>query len=293
MSWVLASVVVQACGLEIAGLAPTSSTDGGSASGSSGSSGARDGDLDDGSSVIDSADASDGSAVSDGSEDAPVVVPDFAWYRLDETSGNTANDSTPNNYDITNLQNVTWGSGATFNGTSSQGSTTVAASLRQAPVSFTAWIVPIARADRNANQFSIVPFPTNAVSGDVAGSFGYGIGLNVWTDGTPGSALGVENVGYSFTNNGAQFVSGTEYFVAAAIGATTAQIYVNALLVGTMNATAPAAAATTTLRLGVHNGDTNYETKRFFKGRLRDVRIFKRVLTAAEVAQLYAAGPVK
>jgi hypothetical protein len=280
MYWVLATVVVQACGLEVTGLSPSSSADGGSSV---------DAGLDDGRSLIDGSNASD---ASDASDAAPVVVPDFAWYRLNETSGTTASDSTPNNYAITNLQDVTWGSGATFNGTSSQGSTIVAASLRQAPVSFTAWIVPVARADRNANQFSIVPFPTNAVSGDVAGSYGYGIGLNVWTDGTPGSALGVENVGYAFTNNGAEFVSGTEYFVAAAIAAT-AQVYVNGVLVGTTNATTPNPAATTTLRLGVHNGDTKYGTKRFFKGRMRDVRIFKRVLTADEVAQLYAAGPVQ
>jgi len=231
------------------------------------------------------------SSTMDASDAGPVVIPDFAWYLLDETSGTTAHDSTPNHYDITNLTNVAWGSGAIFDGQSSKGSTTVAAGLRQAPVSFTAWLAPAARSDRNANNFNVVPFPPNAVSGDAPGFFGFGIGLNIWTDGTPGSALGVENVGYDFTNAGAAFIAGTEYFVAATINTTTAQVYVNAVLAGTGSPTTPGAAATTTLRLGNHNDDTQYGSKRFYKGRMRDVRVYKRALTSSEVTQIHAAGP--
>jgi hypothetical protein len=302
--WITAAVawtsLAGACGLDVVGTrggdaaAPPSPE--GSSSGSSGSSGGP-GDSGNVDSTADSGaldtglDASDASDASDAADAAPVVIPDFAWYLLNETAGTTASDSTSNNYDITNLTNVVWGSGATFNGANAGGSRTVPAALRQAPVSITAWVIANARADRTANNFSVVPFPPNAVSGDVPGQYGYGIGLNVWTDGTPGSALGVENVGYTFTNDGGAFVSGTEYFIATTISSGAAQVYVNARLVGQAVPTQPGAAATTTLRLGLHNDDTNYGTKRFFKGRLRDVRVYKRVITAAEVQALFTKGP--
>jgi hypothetical protein len=158
-------------------------------------------------------------------------------------------------------------------------------------VSFTAWLAPASRADATSNNYAITPFPPNAVSGDVAGQYGFGIGLDVWTDGGGGSALAVENVGYDFlASGGTQFAAGTEDFVVAAIS-SMASVYVNGNLVGTATPTTPGPAATTTLSLGVHNNDTGYGTKRFYAGRIRDVRIFKRVLTAQEVSVLYADGP--
>jgi hypothetical protein len=161
-------------------------------------------------------------------------------------------------------------------------------------VSFTAWLAPNARGDETSNSYSINPFPPNAVSGDAAGSYGFGLGLNVWTDGQAGSALAVENVGYTFANAGnTQFLASTEYFVAVTIGASTAQVYVDGQLVGQATPTMPGAAAQTTLWLGVHNGDSGYGTKRFYLGRMRDVRVYKRVLTATEVATLHADGPAQ
>ena len=132
------------------------------------------------------------------------------------------------------------------------------------------------------------------MSGDAAGSYGFGLGLNVWTDGQAGSAVAVENVGYTFPNAGSlQFLAATEYFVAATIGATSAQVYVDGQLVGQATPTMPGATPTTTLWLGVHNADTGYGTKRFYVGRMRDVRVYKRVLTATEVATLHADGPAQ
>lgn len=231
----------------------------------------------------------------DAPPDAPVVAPpDFAWYKLDETSGNTAHDSTSHHYDI-QLQSVTWSTGANFTlpqgGGSIGGSTVVAPGLRQAPVSFTAWLSPASRGDETSNAYSITPYPPNAVSGDAAGQFGFGIGLDVWTDGGGGSALAVENVGYTFLDaSGNQFAAGSEYFVVAAIGSMAA-VYVNGSLVATTTPTTPGPTATSTLSLALHNQDTGYGTKRFFAGRMRDVRIYKRVLTAQEVSDLYAQGP--
>jgi hypothetical protein len=279
------------------GSGASSSSGGGSGGGSDGSSGSGSGAEGGSGGASSSSGSSSGSSggPTDATNDAPVVAPpEFAWYKLDETNGNTAHDSTANHYDI-QLQQVTWASGANFTlptgGSSHGGSATVGAGLRQAPVSFTAWLAPASRADETSNNYAITPFPPSAVSGDVAGQYGFGIGLDVWTDGGGGSALAVENVGYTFLGaGGSQFTAGTEYFVVAAIG-PTANVYVNGTLVGTTTPTTPGPAAMTTLSLGVHNNDMGYGTKRFYAGRMRDVRIYKRELTAQEVSVLYADGP--
>ena len=244
-------------------------------------------------SAADSAVADGGAAeTAPGDEDSappPVGPPDFAWYLLNETSGVVAHDSTANHYDVANLTGVTWGQGASFDGTGGGGSVVVAAELRQAPVTLTAWLAPDSRVDEGANSHGITPFPPNAVSGDAPGQFGYGLGLDVWSG---GSALAVEDVGYTFQGvAGAPFAVGIEYFVAAAIGATTAIVYVDGQYVGQAAPMVPGATPATTLSLGVHNQDPAYGTKRFYAGRMRDVRVYKRVLTAADVAMLRAAGP--
>jgi hypothetical protein len=234
-------------------------------------------------------DAAEASTAEGATEAGAVLPPDFAWYVLDETSGTTAHDSTSNHYDVTDLAGVTWGSGASFDGTGGGGSVQVAAGLRQAPVSFTAWLTPDSRVDEAANSYGITPFPPNAVSGDVAQQYGFGIGLNVWSG---ASAFAIEDVGYDFQSiGGAAFAAGTEYFVAAAIGTASASAYVDGQLVGQATTSVPGPAATTTLALGFHNNDPGYGTKRFFAGRMRDVRVYKRVLDPGAVAELYVAGP--
>ena len=40
-----------------------------------------------------------------------------------------------------------------------------------------------------------------------------------------------------------------------------------------------------------HNDDPDYGTKRFYDGRIRDVRVYQRELGAAEVARLNTNGP--
>ncbi len=193
---------------------------------------------------------------------------------------------------------MTWGLGATFGvppgASPSGGSTTVAPGLRQAPVSFTAWLAPNARGDETSNGYAITPFPPNAVSGDAAGAYGFGLGLNVWTDGQAGSALAAEDVGYQFPNVGnTEFLASTEYFVAVAIDTSNALVYVDGQEVGQATPSTPGPAAMTTLWLGVHNGDVAYGSKRYYLGRMRDVRVYKRVLSAGDVATLYADGPAQ
>jgi concanavalin A-like lectin/glucanase superfamily protein len=239
-------------------------------------------------------------------------TPDFIWYVLDETHGTTAKDSSPHHYDIRNL-GVTWSQGANLDGVSGCGSTTVDPSYRDPPITISAWLTPRARADETSNQYGLVPYPSNAIGNDEPGAFGYGLGLNVWTDGTGGSALSAEDVdtcqiaatpppylcvANENAGDAGPFLAGHEYFVATTIGlpagdASTlaARVYVNGALFDETTAANPGNVPQTTLYLGCHNADMAYGTKRVFAGRIRDARVYKRELGATEVAQLFGNGP--
>jgi Concanavalin A-like lectin/glucanases superfamily len=241
-----------------------------------------------------------------GGGDGGAGVPDFVWFVLDETQGTTAKDSSPNHYDITNLTGVTWDHGANFDGASGGGSVAVGAAYRSPPITITAWLGPSARADSTSTTYVFNPYPTNGFGDDLAAESGYGLGLNVWTDGTPGAALAVEDVDdcvYDPTmstqpclvnqtaGNAVTFSAGQEYFVAATIAADgSAHVYVDGALFNTSTA-GPITSAATTLWLGQHNDDAAYATKRVFAGRIRDARVYKRELSAGDVADLHAAGP--
>jgi hypothetical protein len=265
-------------------------------------------------------DAGDAATNDAGDAAVPTPAPDYLWYVLDETSGTTARDSSSHHFDITNLTGVTWAQGANFDGTSGGGYTTVDSEYRAPPISITVWLTPTARADETSTQGTLYPFPPNALSDDIPGVGGYGVGLNVWTDGTPGSDLAAEGVDTctqgglcvangnqtdagpactSETSCNAGFVAGHEYFVAITIAPASAdaaallsaQVYVNGALFDQTTAYTPPASPNPTLYLGCHNLDTAYLTKRIFDGRIRDVRVYKRQLASTEVAQLYANGP--
>jgi hypothetical protein len=248
----------------------------------------------------------------------PTPPPDFVWYVLDETSGTVAHDSSSNHYDI-DLTGVTWNVGANFDGTGGGGVTTVGPSYRVPPITITAWLTPAARTDGDLPGEALQPYPPNALSDDVPGVGGYGVGLNVWSSGSALAAEGVDTCtqaglcAASETQNAADagfsctsatdcqqgFLAATEYFVVVAIapeadgGPTpTATVYVNGAVFDQTTAYIPAPNASPPLYLGMHNEDTGYGTKRFFDGRIRDVRVYQRALDVAEVGQLFTNGPV-
>jgi hypothetical protein len=230
-----------------------------------------------------------------------VATPDFIWYVLDETSGTTAKDSSTNHYDITDLTGVTWSQGAHFDGTGGGGSVAVDSSYRTPPITISAWLTATSRADQTSANAPLAPFPSNAFGDDIPSEFGYGIGLDVWTDGTPGQALIVEDLGAcipgaTFPVNCAvagnvSFVAGTEYLITLVIGADlSTTVYVNGAVFATGTAGVLQVDATQ-FWLGQHNDDTSYLTKRFYAGGMRDIRVYKSALTATDAAGLYAAGP--
>lgn len=231
--------------------------------------------------------------VSDGSSDG--LIPDFVWYRLDETAGTTAHDSSSHHFDIL-VAGVTWGDGAIFDGGSVCGSTSVSSEFREPPLSITAWLTPDARDDETLDGYALTPFPPDAVSGDVPALGGYGIGLNVWTDGGGGRALAVETgagANVAFHSEPGAFAAGVRHFVGLVVSTSgLARIYVDGAPFAEVSENVPPSASPTPLHLGCHNDDDGYGTKRFYKGRMRDVRIYKHALDAGAIESLFANGPV-
>jgi hypothetical protein len=247
--------------------------------------------------------------------EASSLVPDYAWYVLDETLGATAHDSSSHHFDITNLSNVTWGGGAHF-AANGGGSRAMDGEFRTPPITIAAWLTPNSRKD-GPTGWVLRPFPPNAVSGDIPGVGGYGFGLNVWSHGSAIAAEGLADCmrGYcvaSTTQNARTggpsckdlsscdqgFAAGAEHLVVLTIGPAAdggSKIEGTLYVDGTPFDHAASGPATSNgappFYLGFHNFDGNYGASRFFDGRIRDVRIYKRLLGGAEIQRLYAQGP--
>jgi hypothetical protein len=218
--------------------------------------------------------------------------PDFLWFKLDETSGDVAHDSSPNHKDVV-VTNIAWSNGGVFH--NACGVVQVDGSYRVAPVTITAWLTPALRADEQANAYALTPYPPNAMSGDVPSLGGFGIGLDVWTNGGGSAALAVEtgiDAPIAFHSLVGAYGAGSEHFVALVIEASTAAVYIDGAQSTTVSADTPPPTSPVPLHLGCHNDDTGYGTKRFYEGNMRDVRVYRRAVPSSEVAALFAAGPV-
>jgi hypothetical protein len=121
----------------------------------------------------------------------PTPPPDFLWYVFDETTGAIAHDSSPNHTDITIAGSITWKEGGVFDGMTTCGTTNVGQQYRNPPLTISGWLTPAGRTDELTTAGALLPYPPNAVSGDVPSLGGYGFGLNVWST---GSALEAEEV---------------------------------------------------------------------------------------------------
>jgi hypothetical protein len=214
---------------------------------------------------------------------------------------------------MTNLTGVTWNAGANF-AMGGFGSTTVDGQYRVPPETITGWITPAQRTD-SPTSYALGPYPPNAFSDDIPGVGGWGFGMNVWSN---GSALAVEgtadcvlhlcvanttqnslDAGSSCTSPSQcqqGFVASQEYFVAVTIGAADGgaaptAVYVNGVVFDQTTEAVFSPNSNPPIYLGMHNQDNGYGTSRFFNGRIRDVRVYKRELAASEVAALHALGP--
>lgn len=191
-------------------------------------------------------------------------------WRLDETSGTVAADSSGNALDGTVL-GAGWAAGriqgaATFDGVNDAISTPVPP-VTGSQFTLTAWI------KRNGNQpdYAGIAFSRGAAQ--------------------TGLRLVGNQLRYTWQGAGANFATGltppdgTWTFVAMVVSPTTVKVYMDGgsgLLVTTRSAPAAAASFNEPLYIG---RDT-YNTSRYFKGQIDDVRVFNTALSAQEILAL-------
>jgi hypothetical protein len=212
------------------------------------------------------------------------------WYRTDETSGTILHDSGLQGADASLTGTFAFtGTGVSFPAAAGYAMTApLPGVFRTYPLTISVWARPAPRSDETANTFALLPFPPDAVSNDVPGFGGAGVGVDVWTDGVPGSHAYVDSGG---DYEGAPFVANQRYHLVAVYDGTQASLYVDGALATGLTTTALDGAAAN-LFVGAHNLDTGYGSKRFFVGELSDVRVFTAALSAQDVAQLHALGAI-
>ena len=196
-----------------------------------------------------------------------------AYWKFDEDTGTTANDSSGNSNTGT-VSNGSWLPGKIncclgFNGTSSSVADSSAGGLPAANAAQTESFWMYVSATPSAKATAL------AVSGSSSGVY---IGYNSST------TFGV------WTNNGTLLVStttlpstGAWHFITYTLSGSTNTLYIDGTSVNT-STTATNTGAATALTAGMTPGGTNY-----FNGDLDEIRVYNRALSAAEISSL-AAG---
>ncbi|MGB5725661.1 MAG: LamG-like jellyroll fold domain-containing protein [Thiogranum sp.] len=202
----------------------------------------------------------------------------LAHWKLDETSGNTAVDSL-GGHDGTLINGPTWGAGQldgalSFDGNNDYINVPHDDTLSLTTFSISAWIQPTA-----LSGWQIVVSKSNSTS------WNYYLG-------TSGSeiALGFNNSGSwtEFITSGAGLSTGQWYHLAGTFDDATGEgkVYLNGALIHTGTTTASPPATSDAVTIG------KSAAGEYWSGRLDDIRLFDRRLSAAEIAELAAPPPL-
>lgn len=186
----------------------------------------------------------------------------LAWYKFDETSGTSANDSSTNNNDATLINGPTWNSGAlSFDGIDDDVQTPVANGSAR---TLAAWIHP--RSSANVANIESV------FDCDVPGQYGTGWGLD---NGFIRVILDDQ-----FWDTGVPVTLNQWQHVALAFNATQARVYVNGTLRATLDYSQGAVTAAN-FRIGRSNANDE-----FFHGDIRDAKIYGRAVSDLEITEV-------
>jgi hypothetical protein len=209
----------------------------------------------------------------------PVAPSDanlVGWWRLDETSGTTASDSSGNgnNGTLMNMSDPCWvagkiNGGLRFDGTNDYVDTTHTTNLPRWTVCV--WVTSPAAPSSAASS----------ASGPVYRDSNYQITWNHQTAASRGG-VGVQVGGTWYHASFGTLEANTWYHLAGTYDGETVKAYKDGVLV-TAN-TGPSGnpnSETDTLKLGRHSASAQY-----FAGTIDDVRIYSRVLSHAEIASL-------
>ncbi|MBL7796610.1 MAG: HYR domain-containing protein, partial [Saprospiraceae bacterium] len=156
--------------------------------------------------------------------------------------------------------------------------TTFTAPFNFASQTLEAWVNPALRSDGTAlNQF-----PNMILSDDIPGFHGRGFGVVVLNSGVSGILLeyisGFKTISYPF-------VAGNWYHVSVVYTPSSIVTYVNGAIVDNFAvANSPSVlGGTRTLKIGKHNDDVTYGTRRFFSGGLDEIRVWNVARSQAEI----------
>lgn len=225
-----------------------------------------------------------------GAIENPIAPPAglTAWWPADDTVADIING------DHVGATSPAYTSGKvgrafSFNGTSESLQTQQPTGVLNAgSLTIEAWVKPEVRSDGVASDL----FPANVVCNDKRNFGGVGIGANVFAS---GSSLWIElqtenpaDAHHQVT--GATLAAGEWAHVALVLTSGNAKTYVNGARVESFDYAQGALDGDTTVRIGRHNDDTGFGSRRFFKGAIDEASIYDRALTDAEIAQLFAAG---
>jgi hypothetical protein len=136
----------------------------------------------------------------------------------------------------------------------------------------------------------VYPFPHNVMSSDIPGYGGPGWGANVWNSPDSGSYLKADWSVYNADRPDLVSIGAMRHYCMT-FGGGSGSIYVDGISIATGSLSASANA--NIIRLNHHNNDTGYGNNRFACGTLRDARIYKSILTQAQILQIVAMGPAK
>ncbi|GAA4318703.1 hypothetical protein GCM10023184_03070 [Flaviaesturariibacter amylovorans] len=143
------------------------------------------------------------------------------------------------------------------------------------PVTLEALIKPELRPEGN------VFYPNNVLSSDIPGRHGLGFGANVYNG---GSRIVIEyKNGFREIMNPAGLVAGQWIHIAVVYNNGNVKTYVNGSQVDNFDYTQAALNGNTDMRIGKHNDDGGYGTRRFFRGAIDEVRVWNRALCADEI----------
>jgi len=200
-------------------------------------------------------------------------------WAFEETSGTTTVDFSPNGYNGTNNgasinQPGQIGTAYTFNGTNSYVTTSDASfmtdltsintftiSFWASDVSFSAYDAAISFGENNDND-AVAIYPYNTIGGG---------GMSVWYDGTD-----------IISGAGSHLADGSfNHFVYRQNGATTHEVFVNGVSVGTSATSKTTAATMEAFEVGRYVGNAEW-----YSGSVDDVRLYLRALSDDEIVNL-------
>lgn len=210
---------------------------------------------------------------------APVPLGLVGWWQGE----NNADDDLEVN-DATLLNGTSFafgmvGQAFNFDGVDDSVETGTTTLLNTLPLTIEAWVMPALRTDGT-------DFPPNAVCNDSPGAAGHGFGVNVFPT---GSQLTVESHDGIRAVPGVFFNADQWYHVAVVYTSGNMKTYVDGVLVDDISFTQGPLDGANLLRIGRHNDDGDFGTRRFFKGMIDEVSVYHRALAPAEIQSVYYA----